>query len=60
MQPTLEEKQYMLELVQELRGYVQDLPLIMKESMQTRRRIADRMIEIKSILKKFRETYPHA
>jgi len=60
MQPTLEEKQHILELVQELRGYVRDMPLLMKECMQERRRIADRMIAIKEEIKKFREIYPHA
>jgi hypothetical protein len=60
MQPTLEEKQHVLELLQELKGYVQDIPQIIQLSRAERTKIADRMIAIKEELKKFRENYPHA
>ena len=60
MQPTLEEKQHMFELVRELGEYVRDLPELMRLSVEKRKQIADRMIEIKKELQKFREDYPNA
>lgn len=60
MQATPEQKQHVLDLVQELRDYVCDLPQIMKCSQFKRKEIADRMIAIKEELKKFREEYPDA
>lgn len=60
MQPTPEEKQHVLDLVQELKEYVRDLPLLLRLSMGKRKQIADRMIEIKKELQKFRVDYPNA
>ena len=60
MQPTLEQKQHVLELVQELKHYIQDLPVLMKQPVAERRRIADRMQEIKKELQQFRRDHPDA
>lgn len=60
MQPTLEEKQHVLELAQEFKGYVEDLPALIKLPRPQRILIADRMKEIKNEMKAFRERYPDA
>jgi len=60
MLPTPEEKQYILELVQELKEYVRDLPKLAKEPKYKREMIADRMIMIKDELQYFRRKYPDA
>lgn len=60
MSPTPEEKQYILELVQELKGYVRDLPQLMREPKYQREMIADRMIMMKDELQYFRRKYPDA
>jgi hypothetical protein len=56
----LEQKQYILELVQELQGYVKDLPILIRYSRPERTRIAERMMQIKRELQKFRKDYPDA
>lgn len=60
MQPTPEEKQHILELVQELKKYVEELPVLIRLPRAERLKIADRMKEIKEELQKFREDYPNA
>lgn len=60
MQPTPEEKQHVLELVQELKKYVEELPVLIRLPRAERLKIADRMKEIKEELQKFREDYPNA
>jgi hypothetical protein len=60
MQPTLEQKQHILSIVQELQGYVKDLPVLIREGKPERTRIAERMMQIKRELQKFRKDYPDA
>lgn len=60
MQPTLEEKQHVLDLVQELKEYARDMPGLMKLPVEKRIKISERMIAIKDELKAFRERYPYA
>lgn len=60
MEPSLEEKQHILELVQELKEYVEEIHILVKLPEPERKRIADRMIAIKNEMKAFRERYPNA
>jgi len=60
MEPLLEEKQHILELVQEMKKYVEELPVLMRLPQHERTKIADRMIAIKNEMKAFRERYPNA
>lgn len=59
-EPTLEQKQHIFDIVKELREYLRDLPDLMKLPQHQRELIANRMLDIKKELKKFREEYPNA
>lgn len=60
MQPTLEEKQHMIDLVHELREYVRDLPGLIRLPKEQRIIIAERMQDIKKEIQEFRRKYPDA
>ena len=58
MEPTQEEIQHMLNLVEEIRNIVLDIPNL--KSKDDKWKAAERMNEIKEEMKAFRRRYPNA
>jgi mannose/fructose/N-acetylgalactosamine-specific phosphotransferase system component IIB len=58
MIPTLEEKQHMLDLVEEIRGIVLNVSNL--KSREDKLKAAKRMEVIKEEMKEFRRRYPNA
>ena len=58
MIPTTEEKQHMLDLVEEIRNLVINIPNL--KSKDDKWKAAERMNEIKEEMKAFRRKYPYA
>lgn len=58
MIPTPQEKQHMLDLVEEIRRIVLDIPNL--KSQEDKRKAAERMESIKNEMKEFRRRYPNA
>jgi len=59
-QPTPEQKQHIFDLVNELKGYINEIDTIITMPLQDRKEIVDRMNDIQKELISFREEYPDA
>ncbi len=55
---TPEEKQHMVDLVEEIRGYLVQIPTMHTKPMSERLKVADRMKSIRKEMEEFRRKYP--
>jgi hypothetical protein len=58
MIPSIEEKQHMLNLIEEIRELVLNIPNL--KTREDKLKVAERMEAIKDEMKKFRREYPNA